>query len=83
MWFAHGVPYTYTDMNKDLIAMRDNTKFTDFVKVELLAMTLSKLPVPMLTITEDVSSFPDHADELRHNQATTLRMRKQLRQLRK
>lgn len=81
VWFAHAMPYTYTDMNKQLISLRDDEECKDFLRLELLAMSLGNLPIPMLTITENVDSYMHYAEELRLFNKVPPYIRKRLRNL--
>ena len=53
VWFAHAVPYTYSDMQRSVAGMMtpENSKI---MRTEILCKTLSGLPVPLMTITQDV-----------------------------
>jgi hypothetical protein len=81
VWFAHAVPYTYTDLNRQLVGMRDNAEFKSFLRLELLGLSLSRLPVPMMTITEGVGSYMEFHEELRLFNTVPPLVRKRMRQL--
>jgi hypothetical protein len=53
VWFAHAVPYTYTDLQRSLKSIRtvDNEQI---LKFEILCISLGGMPVPLLTITENI-----------------------------
>ncbi len=62
VWFAHAVPYTYTDMQNSIKQMMVGTG--DIMRAEILCNSLSGMPVPLLTITENVDSYLRHEDQL-------------------
>lgn len=64
VWFAHAVPYDYTKMQKELKAIVEKEEYQSFLKMNLLCLTLAKNPVPMLTVTSEISSFLDYEQEL-------------------
>ena len=63
IWIAHSIPYTFTDMNKDLLELK-NESFSKFIRIEVLTLSLGKLPVPVITITDNVQTYFDYAEEL-------------------
>lgn len=60
VWFAHAVPYTYSGMNANLKEFCDLNPSK--VRAEVLAVSLGGLPVPLLTITEDVGSYLKYSE---------------------
>ena len=65
LWFAHSIPYTFSDMNKKLAHLRDSPSCQSILRLDLLGLSLAKLPVPILTITEQIDSYLSYADEVR------------------
>lgn len=62
VWFAHAVPYTYTDMQnsvKDMITGNEK-----IIRKEILCNTLSGNPVPLLTITQNVETCLPHNEQI-------------------
>jgi len=49
--------------------------------LELLALSLGKLPIPMLTVTEDVNSYMSYVEELRLYKQAPRFIQKRLREL--
>ncbi|CAG9316011.1 unnamed protein product [Blepharisma stoltei] len=62
IYFSHSYPYTYTDLNKDLEAIK--AKHSDKCRIDTLCMTLANNPCPVLTITHNVGSFTPWEEEL-------------------
>lgn len=62
MWFAHAVPYTFTNLQTKLKEIVSDEKNNTIVKAELLAFTLSGMPVPLLTITDNINSYITYED---------------------
>lgn len=81
VYFAHSYPYTYTDMNRQLKTYVNDSSKASFLRLEMMAQTLGKLPVPMLTITENVKTFLEYPEELRLYNKMPTSIRKQLRLL--
>jgi len=81
VWFAHAIPFTYTQLNKNLVALRDSEDHKTFLKVEMLGLTLGKLPIPMITITDNVESYTDYSLELRMFNKMPQFIRRRLRKL--
>ena len=65
VWFAHSLPYTYTEMNEQLSTLKENKDNSSFLRVGMLGLTLGKLPIPLLTITDNVDTYFDYAEEVR------------------
>jgi hypothetical protein len=63
--FAHAIPYTYTNMQEKLVEIREKTKDENILKSNILCYSLAKIPVPLLTITENVDTYLDYYEELR------------------
>jgi hypothetical protein len=57
VWFAHAVPYTYTDMQQQVNKLFQEPKNLTIMRKEILANTLSGVAIPLLTITENVDSY--------------------------
>ena len=64
VWFAHAVPYDYTQMQTKLRELRDNIIYKDFLKFNILSRTNAKIPVPIMTITERSDTYLDYYEEL-------------------
>lgn len=68
LWFAHAVPSTYTDMQKQLKGIREDPKHQGYLKMNVLCNSLAKIPLPLITITENVGTYLDYYEELKlHN----------------
>ena len=65
LWFAHAIPSTYTDMQNTLKDIRSEPKYKNYMKMNILCQTLARVPVPLITITENVSSYLDYYEELK------------------
>ena len=52
VWFSHAIPWTYSEMNEKLLNIKANSNFNEFISTELLCLSLGKLPVPLVTITD-------------------------------
>jgi hypothetical protein len=57
--FAHCFPYTYTDLQSFLSKYRES----DCLRIDSLCDTLAGNQVPVLTITQDVASYPSWEEE--------------------
>lgn len=64
VWFAHAVPYTYTDLQNTVKEMTQRENSDLILRAEILSNTLSGLPVPLLTITENVKSYITYEEQL-------------------
>jgi hypothetical protein len=56
------VPYTYTDMQRNVKTILQGNEA--FVRAEILCNTLAGMPVPLLTITDNLSSCLSYSDQL-------------------
>ena len=65
VWFAHAIPYTYSQMQNSVKALVDDKRNRNCLKVNLLCQSLARNPVPLLTITENVGTFLDYYEDLR------------------
>ena len=65
VWFAHAVPYTYTDMQDRLLQMKFNPEYNDILRQEVLCKSISGVPVPLLTITEGVRTYIESHERYR------------------
>ena len=61
--------------------MNEKPELSDFLRIEMLGLTLGKLPIPFLTVTENVESCLDYAEELRLFNRVPHYIRKGLRAL--
>ena len=61
VWFAHAVPFTYTDQMLDLQKLRkiEEAKQAQdrMLTTSILCKTLAGVPCPLLTITSDVDTY--------------------------
>jgi hypothetical protein len=62
VYFAHCFPYTYTELEGFLDQVQ--TSHRDICRVETLCMTLARNSCRVLTITSEVQSYQDWAEEL-------------------
>jgi hypothetical protein len=60
VWFAHAVPYTYTEMSRKLKGQCE--EHPEIMRAEMLCNTLAGMPVPLITITENVDSYITYAE---------------------
>jgi hypothetical protein len=65
IYFAHAIPSTFTDMQLKLTEMRNEPKYKDFLKMNILCQSLAKISIPLITITENVSTYLDYYEELK------------------
>jgi hypothetical protein len=47
------------------VEIREKTKDENILKSNILCYSLAKIPVPLLTITENVDTYLDYYEELR------------------
>jgi hypothetical protein len=52
-------------MQEKLRDLREDDKYKPFMKMNILCQTLAKIPVPLITITENVATYLDYYEELR------------------
>jgi hypothetical protein len=45
--------------------MKNDDKHKSFLKFNLLCLSLAKVPVPLLTITENVDTYLDYYEDMR------------------
>ena len=64
VWFAHAVPYTYTDMQNQVNSLFQDPHNNSILRKEILANTLSGIAVPLLTITENVDSYSFYSEQM-------------------
>lgn len=62
VWFAQGIPFTYTDLQKNLIAMSEKAENKNILNYNILCKELTGSPVPLITITDSVDTFLDYYD---------------------
>ena len=65
LYFAHAIPYTYTTMQESLLELRKNPAYEPYMKMNIMCYSLGKNPVPLITITENISSYLDYYEEMR------------------
>lgn len=65
LYFAHAIPYTYSQIQKKLVSLRDDERHKPYLKINLLCLSLAKIPVSLLTITENVDTYLDYYEDLR------------------
>lgn len=65
VWFAHAIPSTYSQLQEDLLKLRQSPENEPFLRMNMLCQSLAKTPVPLLTITENVDTYLDYYEELR------------------
>jgi cytosolic carboxypeptidase protein 2/3 len=63
VFFAYCFPYTYSQLMSYLNTLRSDD-FSSFVRIDTLCSTLAGLPSPVLTITNNVSTFDSWENEL-------------------
>jgi hypothetical protein len=57
VFFAQAVPYTFTDLQKDLVKMRDKTTGLYIMEYNILCKELAGTACPMITITDNIDSY--------------------------
>ena len=65
LYFAHAIPYTYTHMQERLLELRQNPSYEPYMKMNIMCYSLGKNPVPLITITDNISSYLDYYEEMR------------------
>lgn len=80
LYFAHAIPYTYTHMQENLLKLRQNEAHKEILKMNILCFTLSKTPVPLITITDKVDSTLEYYEEMRLMNKVPNIVKKQYRQ---
>ena len=63
VYFAYSVPYTYTDLKRDLDLLQISI-YEKFVRIDSLCQTLAGNLVPVLTVTKDVKNYTSWDEEL-------------------
>lgn len=61
VWFAHAVPYTFTTMQR-LIKRKLTDHRESIMRAEILCNSLGGMPVPLITITDDVKSYLSYSE---------------------
>lgn len=64
VYFAHCYPYTYTDLGRQLSTWVGSGGLGNILRVDSLCESLAHNDCPLLTITENVRSYPAWASEL-------------------
>jgi len=62
VWFAHAIPYSYTEMQHSIKEHMLNPLTKQYLKADILCNTLCGMPVPVLTITDNVKSFMPYSE---------------------
>lgn len=63
VWFAHAVPFTYTDMQQTV--QQHLPAAQEFMRAEILCNSLCGLPLPVLTITENIKTYLTYPEQLK------------------
>ena len=61
--------------------MKNNKEFAPFLQIDMLALSLCKLPIPMMTITEKIDSYMQYTEELRIFSKSPRNIRKRIHDL--
>ena len=84
VWFAHAVPYTYTDLMNELSKLRKQEEAKQpterMLEASILCRTLAGVPCPLLTITSDIETYQDYYEEVKIQHELPPVVKKQLRQ---
>ena len=64
VWFAHAVPYTYSDMQNMVKGHLDRPETQSYLRADILCNSLGGMPVPLLTITENVKTCMHYKEQL-------------------
>lgn len=67
VWFAHAIPYTYKNLQENLIKIRENPEYEDHTRVRMMSQSLGGNVCPLLTITENINTYLDYYDEAKMN----------------
>eukprot|EP00347_Sterkiella_histriomuscorum_P003123 403365502 len=78
VWFAHAIPFTYTDLQHNLIKAQKVSVNKQILKTNIMCKTLGGSPCPMITITEKIDTYLDYYDDILLNQQLPNVVRKQL-----
>lgn len=62
VYFAQAVPYTYSDLTKDLSSLQLKASPSNCLHLNILCKELSGTGVPLATITDQVDTFLDYYD---------------------
>jgi hypothetical protein len=62
VYFAQAVPFTYTDLHKDLVKMQELAD--NNLSLNILCKELSGTPVPLVTITDSIDTYLDYYDHI-------------------
>lgn len=65
VWFAHAIPHTYTEQQLKLLELKNNPDYADCLRMNILCLTLARNPVPLVTITDNISTYLDFNEEMR------------------
>ena len=52
-------------MQESLLELRKNPAYESYMKMNIMCYSLGKNPVPLITITENISSYLDYYEEMR------------------
>lgn len=61
--------------------MQKRREYQPFFRVEMLAMTLGRLPIPFVTITENINTYLEYTEELRIYNDLPTHLRKAIKSL--
>jgi hypothetical protein len=64
VYFAQAVPYTFTDLQRDMVKMRDQTAGLNIMDFNILCKELAGTPCPMVTITENIDTYQNYYDTM-------------------
>lgn len=62
VFFAYSIPYTHTEMMKDLLSLEP--QYNQIMRVNTLCKTLAGNICPIVTITDDIKSYENFRDEV-------------------
>lgn len=70
VFFAHCYPYTYTDLS-NYLSMLSSSHYSKHVRIDTLCQTLTGNNCPVITITNNVSTYVPWEDELKKMQKSS------------
>ena len=63
VYFAHCYPYTYTDLTRYLDTLQREERYKDRLRVDVMCKTLAGNDCFLVTVTEEIASFPQWKEE--------------------
>jgi hypothetical protein len=80
LWFAHAIPYTFSEMQEKVAEMKNCGLHDSYLKTNIFCFSLARIPIPLLTITDNVNSYLDYYEEIRMINQIPPVVKKQMKQ---